>query len=167
MRTRLVAIAGAALAVGALAVTATPVATTATTAKKSVTFHLVEKDVGFNLVDNPPRQGRNTPPLIGDTFAFASELQTKSGAHAGWLEATCTIARGGTRSEGPCTGIFALKGGQLMAMAQVRFYGNAPTHVVIVGGTGTYQGVTGKILTVSRGENSNYSDDTITLNWPV
>jgi hypothetical protein len=153
----------AALATGALGIAAAPAV--GATAAHTVTFHLVEKDTGFNFIDNPPRQGPNAPPLIGDQFAFTSELQTRSGAHAGWLEATCVVARGGTRAEGPCNGIFALQGGQLMAMAQLRFYGNAPTHVVIVGGTGVYAGVTGSVLSVSRGENSNYSDDTFTLSW--
>ena len=162
MSRRLVATTGAAIAVGVLGVGAAPAATTA----KSVTFHLVEKDVGFNFVDNPPRQGPNGPPLIGDGFAFTSELQTRSGAHAGWVEATCTIARGGSRSEGPCYGVFALKGGELMLMARLRFYSNAPTHIVVVGGTGVYQDVTGSIVSASRGENSQYSDDTVTLNWP-
>lgn len=166
MTTRLVAATCAAIAVGVLGVTAA--SASATAAKKSVTFHLVEKDAGFNFIDNPPRQGQNSPPLLGDQFAFTSELQTRSGAHAGWLEATCTVARGGTRSEGPCYGIFALKGGELMGMARFKFYGNAPGDVVIVGGTGAYQGVTGSIVSVSRsGENSNYSDDTVTLNWPL
>jgi hypothetical protein len=162
---KLVAIAGLAIAVSVLGATAARGAPRTTTATKSVTFHLVEKDVGFNFIDNPPRQGFRAAPLIGDGFAFTSELRTKSGAHAGWLEATCTVARGGTRSEGPCYGVFALKGGQLMAMAQFKFYGNAPTHVVIVGGTGVYRGATGSVLSVSRGENSEYSDDTFTLSW--
>jgi len=166
MRRRL-ATTGVAIAVCVLGVSAATAATTAPSAKKSLTFHLVEKDAGFNFIDNPPRQGQNAPPLIGDEFAFTSELLTKSGAHAGWLEATCMVARGGTRSEGPCYGVFALKGGALMAMAQLKEYGNAPTHVVIVGGTGAYQGATGSIVSVSRGENSNYSDDTVTLTWPL
>lgn len=54
-----------------------------------------------------------------------------------------------------------------MAMAQVKLYGNAPNHVVIVGGTGVYNGATGSVLSISRGENSDYSDDTITLHWPT
>ena len=52
-----------------------------------------------------------------------------------------------------------------MAMAQISASGNAPTHVVIVGGTGLYRGVTGSVLSVPRGENSLYNHDTITLTW--
>ncbi len=40
---------------------------------RSVTFHLVEKQVGSNFIDNPPRQGFNSPPLMGDQFVFTSE----------------------------------------------------------------------------------------------
>jgi hypothetical protein len=167
MRRRLVAATCAAIALGVLGVTAASSSAAVTAGKKSVTFHLVEKDAAFNFIDNPPRQGPNGAPLIGDQFAFTSELLTKSGAHAGWLEATCTFARGGKRSEGPCYGVFGLKGGALMVMAQVKFYGNAPTDVVVVGGTGAYQGATGSIVSASRGENSDYSDDTVTLNWPA
>jgi len=165
MYRKLVTTAGVAVAVSVLGVAAAQAAPTATSTTKTVTFHLVEKQIGFNFIDNPPKQGFRAAPLIGDQFAFTSELQTKTGAHAGSLEATCTVARGGSRSEGPCYGVFLLKGGQLMAMAHFTFYGNGPTHVVIVGGTGVYQGATGAVLSISRGQNSPYSDDTFTLNW--
>jgi hypothetical protein len=138
-------------------------ASNAATAGKTVTFHLVEKDKGFNYIDNPPKQGPKAPPLIGDQFAFASELLTKTGAHAGWVEATCMVALGGTRGEGPCYGVFRLAGGTLMAMARTTFYGDAPNHIVIVGGTGVYQGVTGEILSVTTSESTNA--DTVTLHW--
>ena len=135
----------------------------ASTPAKTVTFHLVEKDIGFNFIDNPPKQGNESPPLIGDQIAFAANLTTKSGAHTGMLEATCMVALGGKRAQGPCYGIYALKGGTLMAMAQSKFYGNAPTNIVIVGGTGVYQGVTGSIHSVTVNDNTNA--DTVTLHW--
>ena len=102
-------------------------------------------------------------PADRDQLAFASELQTRANAHAGWLEATCMVARGGTRAEGPCYGVYKLAGGTLMAMAATTFYGNAPTSIVIVGGTGVYQGATGAILSVTKNESTN--DDTVTLHW--
>jgi len=142
-------------------------ATNKTTAKsKSITLQLVEKDVAFNFVDNPPRQGYNAPPLIGDQFAFTSELLTRSGKHAGFLEATCMVARGGVRASGPCYGTFLLKGGQLAGIATVLLNGNETTHVAIVGGTGAYEGASGSVLSVSRGENSSFSDDTFHLLIP-
>ena len=79
----------------------TSASSAAQAARKSVTFHVVEKSVGFNFIDNPPRQGFNSPPLIGDQFAFTSNLLTKGGAHAGTLEATCTVTRGGDHTRGP------------------------------------------------------------------
>jgi hypothetical protein len=143
------ALVAAALCVPALAVAAG--------APKSFTFHLVEKQIAFNFVDNPPRQGFNAAPLIGDQFAFTSDLQTRSGAHAGSLEATCMVARGGSRASGPCYGVFGLAGGQLM--------GNV-TEVAIVGGTGAYRGATGYVTSVSRGQNSDYTDDTFHIQLP-
>jgi hypothetical protein len=136
----------------------------AAAAKKSVTFHLVEKSVGFNFIDNPPRQGFNSPPLIGDQFAFTSNLLTKSGAHAGTLEATCTVTRGGDHTRGPCYGVFALKGGQIAGIANLS--PGRVTQIAVVGGTGVYEGVSGSITSVSRGENSLYTDDTVHLIWP-
>ena len=132
--------------------------------KKSVTFHLVEKSVGFNFVDNPPRQGFRSPPLIGDQFAFTSNLLTKGGAHAGTLEATCTVTRGGDHTRGPCYGLFALKGGQIAGIALLS--PTNVTHIAVVGGTGVYEGVSGSVTSVSRGENSPYTDDTVHLIWP-
>jgi len=154
-----------ALGVSAAALIALGAATAsgAATTGKTVTFHVTEKDAGFNFIDNPPRQGPKAPPLIGDQLAFSSELVTKTGAHAGWLEATCMVARGGTRAEGPCYGAFRLAGGTLLAMAVTEFYGNAPDRIVVVGGTGVYQGVTGEIVSVPTSESTNA--DTVTLHW--
>ena len=136
----------------------------ASVAKKSVTFHLVEKSVGFNFIDNPPRQGFNSPPLIGDSFAFTSNLLTKGGAHAGTLEATCTVTRGGDHTRGPCYGVFALQGGQIAGIALLS--PTNVTHISVVGGTGVYEGVSGSVTAVSRGQNSLYTDDTVHLVWP-
>ena len=55
------ALAVLALVVPLLTVTSVGVAS-GTSTKKSVTLHLVEKSVGFNFIDNPPRQGGNAPP---------------------------------------------------------------------------------------------------------
>jgi hypothetical protein len=140
------------------------VASSTVTARKTVTFHLVEKQVGFNYIDNPPHQGPRQPPLIGDEFAFTSELMTKSGARAGHLEATCIVTRGGTNASGPCYGVFGLAGGQITGIAL--FSQTNTTHVAITGGTGVYEGVTGSVTSVSRGQNSRYTDDTVHLIWP-
>src|SRR5690349_3304733 len=134
-------------------------------AKRSVTLHLVEKSVGFNFVDNPPRQGFNTAPLVGDQFAVTSEMQTGSGARAGELDATCTVTQGGQNGAGVCTGIFSLQGGLISGIARLRFNSNT-TLIAITGGTGAYEGVAGSGTSVSRSEDSPYSDDTLHLIWP-
>jgi hypothetical protein len=162
-------VAATALLIAAVAVGATTLGASGarnTTAAKSVTFHLVEKDHAFNFVDNPPRQGFNAAPLIGDQFAFTSEVLTRAGKHAGSLEATCMITRGGVNGRGVCYGAFALKGGQIFGMGLIRFSGNAPDHIAIIGGTGAYERASGDILSVSRGENSSFSDDTFHLVMP-
>jgi hypothetical protein len=132
---------------------------------RNVTFHLVERQIGSNFVDNPPRQGFNAAPLIGDQFMFTSDVQTKAGAHAGALNATCTITRGGPHGTGPCYGVFSFKGGQLVGIAALSFT-NPTTVIAIVGGTGVYAGATGTVISTSRGENSPYTDDVFHLTLP-
>jgi hypothetical protein len=131
---------------------------------RSITFHLVEKQVASNFIDNPPRQGFNAPPLIGDQFAFTSDVQTRAGAHAGSLNATCTVSRGGTHGTGPCYGLYSFKGGQIAGIASLSFTNNV-TRIIIVGGNGVYEGVTGSIVSVSRGE-SPFTDSTFHLVMP-
>jgi hypothetical protein len=133
---------------------------------RSITMHLVEKSIGFNFIDNPPRQGRNAAPLMGDQFAFSSELLTKSGKHAGYIDATCMVTRGGVRGAGTCYGTFLLKGGELAGIAGISFASESIDHIAIVGGTGAYEGVTGSIVSRSRGENSPFTDDTVHLIYP-
>jgi hypothetical protein len=141
---------------------ATGAASGATTGK-SITLHLVEKQLGSNYIDNPPRQGFNAPPLIGDEYVFTSVLQTRSGARAGSLQAMCMISQGGINPSGPCYGVFALKGGQIALLGLLN--NQNTTIVAVVGGTGVYAGVTGTMTSVSRGENSPYADDTVKLIW--
>ena len=133
-------------------------------ASRSITFHLVEKQLGSNFIDNPPRQGFNAPPLIGDQFAFTSDVQTRAGAHAGTLNATCTVSRGGIHGTGPCYGIYSFKGGQIAGIASLSFTSDV-TRIIIVGGNGVYEGVTGTIVSVSR-QNSPFTDSTFHLVMP-
>jgi hypothetical protein len=147
-----------------LATLATAQAGAAGGSTRAVTMRLVEKQFGFNYIDNPPRQGRNEPPLMGDEFVFSSEVRTRSGQHVGWLDATCIVTRGGRSPHGPCYGVFSLKGGQLVGMAG--FSNGNVTNIAVVGGTGAYHGATGTIRSVSRGDNSPYTDDTLQLQLP-
>jgi hypothetical protein len=131
---------------------------------KTVTIHLVEKTAGFNYIDNPPRQGFNSPPLIGDQFAFSADLLTRSGAHAGTFGATCMVARGGVHSTTVCYGIYSLKGGDIVGIA--RGSDSNTTHIAIVGGTGVYERVTGSSVEVSRSQDSPFTDATLHLVFP-
>jgi hypothetical protein len=153
-----------ALAIAMIVAAITAVGAAGQTTARSIAWHLVEKDAGFNFIDNPPRQGSNAPPLIGDQFAFRSEMLTRSGKHAGWLNATCMVTTGGTRGVAPCYGVMSFQGGKLMLMAQVSFASDT-TPVVVVGGTGVYRGATGTAVSVSRGH-SDLSDDTFHLVLP-
>ena len=74
------------------------------------------------------------------------------------------MTRGGDHTRGPCYGVFALKGGQIAGIANLS--PGRVTHIAVVGGTGVYEGVSGSILSVSRGENSPFTDDTVHLIWP-
>ena len=116
MSTRFVSASALLIIIVAIAVSpaATAASKTATAAKgKNVTLHLVRKDVGFNFIDNPPRQGFNSPPLIGDQFAFTSNLFPTSGARTGTFDATCMVTRGGVNLRQACFGFYSLKGGQI------------------------------------------------------
>ena len=163
--TRALALFGA--AVLAIGVTALGAAASSGSGKpttgKSFTFHLIEKDQGFTFIDNPPRQANEEqPPSLGDQLAFSSELLTRSGKHAGLLDATCIVTRGGSHPMGPCYGLFRLKGGRLALMATIDFSKDV-TRIAIVGGTGVYEGATGSIVSVSR---NNGSADTVHLRLP-
>ena len=166
MRLRAAAFLGPVLVAAGVAAGSAAAGSTTSSAGRSITMHLVEKQIGFNFIDNPPRQGFNAPPLMGDQFVFTSELQTRTGAHVGFLDATCMITRGGVHGTGTCYGTFRLKGGQLAGIAGIDFSGNGPDHIAVVGGTGAYDGVKGSITSVSRGENSPFTDDTIKLVYP-
>jgi hypothetical protein len=139
-----------ALSIAVIVAGITAVGAAGKTTARSLTWHLVEKDAGFNFIDNPPRQGSNEPPLIGDQFSFRSEMLSRSGKHAGWLNATCMVTTGGTRGLAPCYGVMSFQGGQLMLMAQVSFASDT-THAVFVGGTGVYRGATGTVVSVDPG----------------
>jgi hypothetical protein len=61
-------------------------------------------------------------------------------------------------------GAIGIKGGTVAGIALLNQTNT--THIAVVGGTGVYEGVTGSVTSVSRGQNSPYTDDTIHLVWP-
>jgi len=131
------------------------------------TFHLIERDAAFQYVDNKPYGGQNSPPSMGDMFVFNSTLLTKSMKRTGTLYAECVVVTGGQHMKAQCTGTFTLAGGDLALQALIKdSNGKVPDHIVIVGGTGAYEGATGSIEAQSRGDNSPYTDDTVHLLLP-
>jgi hypothetical protein len=72
------------------------------------------------------------------------------------------VAEGGRNGALRCTGTFGLEGGELSVVASVSADSKV-TRIPIVGGTGTYEAARGSIISVERGPNSPYSDDTIHL----
>jgi hypothetical protein len=129
----------------------------------AITFHLVEKDLAFNYVDNKPLGGKNEPPSIGDIFAFTATLWTRDSKRAGSLFASCIITSGGKNGTSECTGTLALKGGQIQLQVAIHTDSPSADKIAIVGGTGAYEGARGMVTSVSRGDNSPYSDDTVHL----
>jgi hypothetical protein len=134
-------------------------------AGRSPTFHLVEKGVGFDYVDNPPTATeRNQVSSQGDMFVIASDLSTATGKRAGSLDAYCTVTRGGHEETSVCTGTFRLAGGQLDAI--VTMYGQpAIQHIPIVGGSGVYRGATGEIVSAGS-QGGNITHDVVHIQLP-
>ncbi len=58
-----------------------------------------------------------------------------------------------------------LKGGQLAAVTTIRAE-ERRQRIAIVGGTRAYAGARGEVISVDRGEDSPFSDDTIRLFKP-
>jgi hypothetical protein len=140
-------------------------ATSPQTTAKPTTFSLVEIDHSFHLTDNPPKLKSRTDSLsAGDQFVFTSELRTKAGKHAGWLDAACTFVSGGKAGLAQCTGTFRLGGGTLTAAAMTSEESNGPAYIAILGGTGAYAGMRGQMRSVPLdGPNGSKSNDTFTL----
>jgi hypothetical protein len=150
----------------AAAVSAAVVATVAFAAgggksSSGITIRLIEKSQSFHYVDNPPIQTKQMFASQGDIFALTSNLLTTAGKQAGQLRASCVVTNGGNHPFAVCTGTFGLAGGQLAAVATIPLFGNFPTHVAIVGGTGAYEGARGSALSVPKNQNVNI--DTIHL----
>jgi hypothetical protein len=127
-------------------------------AAAGTTLKLVEKDAAFHYVDNPPKGGANMPPSLGDQFTF-SDIILQANKPIGHLYVACVAA---TTTISQCSGIYIIPGGTLVASGSVNV-NTLKKRIPIVGGTGKYAGMKGTLLSVSRGQNSSFSDDTITL----
>jgi hypothetical protein len=147
--------------VGAAAVATTLlVATASGRSSAGSTFHLVEKDQAFNFVDNPPTSAGHIPSL-GDAFTFKAQLLSRGMKPSGTLVVSCSVTSGGRNPTETCFGTYMLRGGQLVGATTIR--NHRVNHIAILGGTGSYVGARGEITSISRGENSPFTDDTVHL----
>jgi hypothetical protein len=67
---------------------------------------------------------------------------------SGHINVFYVATTGGANAFVDCTGIFTLAGGTLVGVAAVRPNSHGPTRVAITGGTGSYGGARGSILSV-------------------
>jgi hypothetical protein len=132
------------------------------TSSSVTTMHLVEVQGAFHIVnDTPPKlTGDHSPFSAGDSFVFTSELRTKSGKHAGWLDGSCVAITGGKKAVTSCEGVFRLAGGELI-LAATPPQSDGPTDIAIIGGTGAYAGVRGQVHSVTVSDTRNA--DTLTF----
>lgn len=153
-----------AAAIVAAVVVATGSATGGGNAARIQTLTLIEAEQSgsFSFVDNDPKSTSGNPenPDLsgGDIFAFSSELLTKTKQHAGFLHAFCVAtvpsSNGFEDARFQCSGTMNLQGGTLALSGLVNTRREV-SQIAIVGGTGSYEGVTGSIRSVSRDNESS------------
>jgi len=80
---------------------------------------------------------------------------------SGTLVVSCSVTSGGRNPTETCFGTYMLRGGQLVGATTIR--NHRVNHIAILGGTGSYVGARGEITSISRGENSPFTDDTVHL----
>jgi hypothetical protein len=117
-----------------------------------ITLYEVQKGSTFGFVDNAPKttMGKNGEPKFlsaGDQVSFSSPVQNAAHKPAGRVSATCTVTRAGSsRTElEVCTGAIRLRGGDLLLAATLK---GQPKRlaIAVVGGTGTYTGARGLMV---------------------
>lgn len=118
------------------------------------TFTLREVDTGGKYISIT--HSKNGAP--GDEFIFSANLK-RHGKKVGDLNAKCTLV---LHNKLICEGVFRLPGGTLTAQTLLPSQdSNAPNHIAITGGTGSYRGATGEV--VSTSVNDNVSRDVFHL----
>ncbi len=153
------------LAVAALIGATVPFAGAASQSR-TITMHLLEKDLTFGYQDNPPKGAPFEKVSAGDAIEFTSALLTPNGKRAGTLRAHCVFVTGGTGDSAAsiCQGTFGFKGGTLELQTTQR--GDAKvTHIAIIGGTGAYEGASGQVTSVS-GSGNKPNRDTVHVILP-
>lgn len=124
----------------------------------------------FKIIDNAPRSPSANPGSrrfrfsVGDQVIFSNPvLDHKGGTRVGTLYVDATVVKGGKFSTTSVLSRVVLvftNGDQLTAQGIFGFSG-ADVRIAVVGGTGTYQGARGFVVSHSNPDDS--SQDTITL----
>ena len=117
------------------------------------TFTLIERDVTFGLVDNPPRNAnpRSQRRSAGDSLVLSSAVFNDRNVRVGAFFASCTVIQGApnlVRATLQCQGTYKLSGGTLAVTAAFR--GTSGLTGAIAGGTGIYEGARGSTTTRDR-----------------
>jgi hypothetical protein len=126
------------------------------------TINLVTKNFSFKFIDHRPRARGEEDASAGDQFVLSGSA-FKAGERVGRVSAQCTFTRGGKNTSGICSGVYALRGGDIYLAVRLR--ATDTIRGAVVGGTGEYVGARGTFTSVDRkGEKGgDPSDDTITL----
>ena len=113
------------------------------------TIRVTEIDSGGKFIDIS--HTKNGAP--GDEFVFSANLRSH-GTRVGSLNAICTLM---LHQKLQCEGTFTLPGGTITGSALLP--SNEPNgstdHIAISGGTGSYEGASGEVLSTSVNDNVN------------
>jgi hypothetical protein len=141
-------------------------------APTATTLSLYEPAAGgtFKIVDNAPKSPSANPGSkkfrlsVGDEVLFSNPvLNQKGGTRVATLYVDATVVKGGKFNKAAVLSRVVLvftNGDQLTAQGVFDFSG-ADVRLAVVGGTGTYAGARGSVISHNNADDS--SQDTITL----
>ncbi len=153
--------------VAVAAAIAVPSGTAQTPAAATLTFYEPDAQTVFKFIDNPPktlgsRPGPRSRLSIGDRVVIAGPLyDKKGGTRQGRVYVDAVIVKGGNfeTALAQAAGTYGLTDGSQIAVQGTFAFGKEST-LPIVGGTGTYEGASGHLVTTG---DDNSSTDTLTI----
>ncbi len=136
----------------------------------TLTFFEPEDEGTFNILDLKPKSPVKNPESrryrfsVGDVVSFTSPLYDRpGGASLGTLYVKATVVKGKSFANAKlmAEGVYELKDGSQITLAGLFSFANAANvRVAVTGGTGTYDGVTGSLVST---EVSGGTQDVLTL----
>jgi Dirigent-like protein len=139
-------------------------------APTTLSFYEPAKGGTFKIIDNAPRSPVKNPGSkkyrfsVGDQFIFTNPvLDHKGGTRVGTLFVEATVVKGKTFASVSTLSrvVLAFANGDQLAAQGVFGFSGSDVRIAIVGGTGTYQGAHGFVVSHTNADES--SQDTITL----